>query len=89
MTRFTFCTPATRDRRKYTPGATRTPASSCPSHVTVYWPGACTYTDNGLSMLAGSIACGTLTVSAAAGSGTSIGSDYGINTALVEAVLIE
>src|SRR5437773_7800923 len=55
----------------------------------VYWPGTCTYTDNGLSMLAGSIACGTLAVSAAAGSGISIGSDYGINTAVVEAVLIE
>jgi len=40
-------------------------------------------------MLAGSIACGTLAVSAAAGSGISIGSDYGINTAVVEAVLIE
>ena len=55
----------------------------------VYWSGTCTYTDNGLSMLAGSLACGTLSVSAAAGSGTSIGSDYGLNTAVVEAVLIE
>jgi len=33
--------------------------------------------------------CGTLSVSAAAGAGVAIGSDYGINTALVEAVLLE
>src|SRR5690348_8317393 len=55
----------------------------------VYWPGTCTYADNGTSMLAGTISCGTLSVSAAGGSGTAIGSDYGVNTALVEAVLIE
>ena len=55
----------------------------------VYWPGTCTYADNGLSMVAGTIACGTLSLSAAAGAGTAIGSDYGINTAVVEAVLIE
>jgi hypothetical protein len=55
----------------------------------VYWPGTCTYTDNGTSMLAGTLYCGSLSVSAAAGSGTAVGSDYGINTALAEAVLIE
>ncbi len=55
----------------------------------VYWPGTCTYTDNGTSMLAGTISCGTLSVSAAASAGTAIGSDYGVNTARVEAVLIE
>lgn len=55
----------------------------------VYWPGTCTYTDNGLSQVAGTISCGTLSLSAAAGSGTAIGSDYGINTAVVEAVLVE
>ena len=55
----------------------------------VYWPGTCTYADNGTSMLAGTLACGNLAVSAAAGSGTAIGGDYGINTAVVEAVLIE
>ncbi len=55
----------------------------------VYWPGTCTYTDNGGSMIAGTIRCGSLTVSAAAGSGTAVGSDYGINTALAEAVLVE
>ena len=55
----------------------------------VYWPGTCTYADNGLSVLAGTISCGTLSLSAAAGAGTAIGSDYGISTAVVEAVLIE
>jgi hypothetical protein len=54
-----------------------------------YWPGACAYTANGGSMIAGTISCGTLSVSASAGSGTSVGSDYGISTALVEAVLVE
>jgi len=55
----------------------------------VFWPGTCTYADNGLSVLAGTISCGTLSLSAAAGAGTAIGSDYGISTAVVEAVLIE
>jgi len=55
----------------------------------VYWPGPCTYADNGGSMIAGTIMCGSLTVSAAAGSGTAVGSDYGINTAIAEAVLVE
>lgn len=55
----------------------------------VFWPGTCTDTVNGTSTLAGTIACGTLTVSAAAGAGTAVGSDYGVSTALVEAVLIE
>jgi hypothetical protein len=55
----------------------------------VYWPGICAYTDNGTSQVAGTISCGTLTVSASAGSGTAIGSDYGVTTALVEAILLE
>jgi hypothetical protein len=55
----------------------------------VYWPGTCSYTANGDSMIAGTISCATLSVSAAAGSTTAVGSDYGINTALVEAVLLE
>ena len=55
----------------------------------VYWPGTCTYAVNGTSTLAGSISCGTLNVSAGAGTGIAIGSDYGINTALVETVLVE
>ena len=54
-----------------------------------YWPGTCTYTDNGLSLIAGTISCGTLSLSAAAGAGLAIGSDAGIGTALVEAILIE
>jgi len=54
-----------------------------------YWPGTCSVVDNGTSMLAGTISCGTLSISAAAGSGTTVGGDYGINTALVEAALVE
>ncbi len=55
----------------------------------VYFPGTCTDTVNGTSTIDGTVACGTLNVSAAAGAGTAIGSDYGINTAVVEAVLVE
>jgi putative Flp pilus-assembly TadE/G-like protein len=55
----------------------------------VYWPGTCTYSDNGGSEIAGTVSCGTLAVSAAAGAGTALGGDYGINTALAEAVLVE
>ena len=55
----------------------------------VYWPGTCTDAVNGTSTLDGTISCGTLSVSAGAGAGTAVGSDYGINTALVEAELVE
>lgn len=55
----------------------------------VYWPGTCTDAVNGTSTLDGTISCGTLSVAAAAGSGPAVGSDYGINTALVEAELVE
>jgi hypothetical protein len=55
----------------------------------IYWPGTCTYTDNGGSVIAGNVSCGSLTVSASAGSGTAVGSDFGVSTALVEAVLVE
>lgn len=55
----------------------------------VYWPGTCTDAANGTSTLDGTISCGTLSVSAAVGAGTAAGSDYGINTALVEAELVE
>jgi hypothetical protein len=55
----------------------------------IYWPGACTDAVNGTSTIAGSVSCGTLTMSAAAGAATAVGSDAGISTALVEAVLIE
>jgi hypothetical protein len=44
---------------------------------------------NGTSTIDGTLSCGVLTVSAAAGAGTAVGSDYGISTALVEAVLLE
>jgi hypothetical protein len=54
-----------------------------------FWPGTCSYAVNGTSTIAGTISCGTLSISAAAGTGTAVGSDYGINTALVEAVLVE
>ena len=55
----------------------------------IYWPGTCTYAANGGSLIAGTVSCGTLSISAAAGAGTSVGSDYGVSTALVEAVLVE
>jgi hypothetical protein len=55
----------------------------------VYWPGTCTDDVNGTSTIAGTLSCGTLSISAAAGSTNSVGSNYGINTALVEAVLVE
>jgi hypothetical protein len=55
----------------------------------VFWPGACTDTVNGTSTIAGSLSCGTLSVSAAAGAATAVGGNYGISTALVEAVLVE
>jgi hypothetical protein len=55
----------------------------------VYWTGTCTDAVNGTSTLAGTLTCGTLSISAAAGAGTAAGSDYGINTATVEAVLVE
>ncbi|HKW73633.1 MAG TPA: hypothetical protein VJQ08_12525, partial [Candidatus Dormibacteraeota bacterium] len=55
----------------------------------IFWPGACSYAVNGTSTIDGTIYCGTLTVSAAVGAGTAVGSDYGISTALVEAVLVE
>ena len=55
----------------------------------VFWPGTCTDTVNGMSMVAGTIACGTLSISAADGAATAVGGDFGVNTALVEAVLVE
>ena len=55
----------------------------------VFWPGTCTDTVNGTSTIDGTVACGTLSVSAAAGAGIAVGGDYGISTALVEAVLVE
>ena len=55
----------------------------------ISWPGTCTYAANGGSLIAGTVSCGTLSISAAAGAGTAIGSDYGVSTALVEAVLVE
>ncbi len=55
----------------------------------IYWPGTCSYTDNGTSMIAGTISCGSLSLSAASGAGLTVGGDAGISTALVEAVLVE
>jgi len=55
----------------------------------IYWPGTCTDTVNGTSTIAGTLSCGTLSISAAVGAGTAAGGNYGINTALVEAVLVE
>jgi hypothetical protein len=57
----------------------------------INWPSAatCTIQTNGTGTIAGTLACGTLTITAAAGGTTTIGSDSGINTAVAEAVLIE
>ena len=55
----------------------------------VNWPGTCTDAVNGTSTLAGTITCGTLSLSAGSGAGIAMGGDYGISTALVEAVLVE
>ncbi len=55
----------------------------------IYWPGACTDTVNGTSTIAGTLTCGSLSISAGAGAGTAIGGDYGIATSLVEANLVE
>jgi putative Flp pilus-assembly TadE/G-like protein len=55
----------------------------------LFWPGTCTDTVNGSSRIYGTVACGSLSISATAGSGTAVGSDYGINTAAAEAVLVE
>jgi hypothetical protein len=54
----------------------------------VYWPGTCTDTVNGTSTIAGTLTCGSLTISASS-TATAVGGVYGINTALAEAVLIE
>ncbi|TME95355.1 MAG: hypothetical protein E6I34_02105 [Chloroflexi bacterium] len=55
----------------------------------LYWPGTCTDTVNGASTIDGTLTCGTLSISAAAGAGLAVGGDYGISTATVEAVLVE
>jgi hypothetical protein len=55
----------------------------------VYWPGTCTDTVNGTSTIAGTLFCGSLSISAAAGAGTAVGGVYGVGTALAEAILVE
>jgi len=55
----------------------------------IYWPGTCMDSVNGTSTIAGTVFCGSLSISAAAGAGTAIGGPYGIGTATVEAILVE
>jgi len=55
----------------------------------ISWTGTCTVAINGNSTIAGSLACGTLSISAGVGAGTAVGGDYGVNTATVEAILVE
>jgi hypothetical protein len=55
----------------------------------IYWPGTCTDTVNGTSTIAGTVFCGSLSISAGAGAATAIGSDYGVSAALAEAILVE
>jgi hypothetical protein len=66
----------------------RGPAAQAWLLGTIYWPGTCSDQVNGTSRIAGSIACGNLSIQAAAGTLVA-GSDYGVSTALVEAVLVE
>jgi hypothetical protein len=55
----------------------------------VYWPGTCTDSVNGTSTIDGAVSCNTLSISAGVGAGTAVGSDFGISTALAEAILVE
>jgi hypothetical protein len=55
----------------------------------INWPGTCSIQVNGTGTIAGAIACGPLSLTAAVGAGIAVGSDYGISTAIAEAVLIE
>jgi hypothetical protein len=55
----------------------------------ISWPGTCTIQANGTGTIAGNIACGPLSLTGGAGAGIAVGSNSGINTALVEAALIE
>ena len=55
----------------------------------VYWPGTCTDSVNGVSTIAGTVSCGSMSISSAVGAGTAVGGTYGISTSLVEASLVE
>jgi hypothetical protein len=55
----------------------------------IYFPGSCLYSANATSQIAGAISCGSLLLDASGGNTSAVGSDAGINTALVEAVLVE
>ena len=55
----------------------------------IFWAGTVSDAVNGSSTIAGALTCGPLSISAAVGVGTAIGSDYGISNATVEAVLVE
>jgi hypothetical protein len=56
---------------------------------TVSWTGTCNVQVNGTGTIAGNLACGPLSLTAGVGAGIAVGSDSGISTALVEAVLVE
>jgi hypothetical protein len=55
----------------------------------ITWPGTCSIQVNGTGTIAGDLACGPLSLTAAAGAGIAVGSNSGVSTALAEAVLIE
>jgi hypothetical protein len=55
----------------------------------VSWPGTCNIQVNGTGTIAGNVACGPLSLTAGVGAGLAVGSDSGISTALVEALLVE
>jgi hypothetical protein len=55
----------------------------------IFWQGVCTDTVNGTSTIAGTLNCGSLTISASAAAATAVGGDFGIATSLAEAALVE
>jgi len=55
----------------------------------IHFPGRCAYSANATSQIAGALRCGSLLLDASGGNTIAVGSDAGISTALVEAVLVE
>jgi hypothetical protein len=56
---------------------------------TISFPGSCSFYAVLTSQIAGAIRCGSLTIEAGPGNTVAVGSDAGINTAVVEAILVE
>jgi hypothetical protein len=56
---------------------------------TVSWPGQCFWGPNAASAIAGAVSCGTFQFNNGTSNLATIGSDFGVNTALSEALLVE